>query len=314
MNYIKGQQMKPERRSENILSITRAKAKMIEYNIPEEYQQIRLETNPAKLFPLTIGLLGDYSYKINQPGIAKTELEELKSILIFSSRFFDSFFQSQLDHKLNDYVILLGSTAYYLCDLPGHSAVLVKQLMGRNFDLNAARLEHLLFWFLSSTTVIEHAGIYENFIQKIVAAYYNFILSGDNESAVFNAVEEFRNIIYGNGSARCLLFVDIIAAVIKRKIENSCWNTLAKYSGLSIADWATTIKKEGFIKELWPAQHLMGEKDILRGKSAVIQMPTSAGKTKTSEIIIRSAFLSERTSLAVITAVRFNHNNPSRRS
>jgi hypothetical protein len=294
--------MNPERQSENILSITRAKAKMIEYNILEEYQQIRLETNPAKLFSLTIGLLGDYSYKVNQPGITKAEVDGLKSGLIFSSRFFDSFFQSKLDYKLNDYVVLLGSAAYYLCDLPGHSAVLVKQLMGKNIDLNATGLEHLLFWLLNSNTVIEYTGIYEGFIQKTIETYCKFISSGDDEAAVLNTIKEFRNVIYESGSARCLLFVDVIAAVIKRKIENSCWSTLPKYSGLDIIHWATTIKKENFIKELWPAQHLMGEKDILRGKSAVIQMPTSAGKTKTSEIIIRSAFLSERTSSAVIIA------------
>jgi superfamily II DNA/RNA helicase len=294
--------MKPEKQSENILNITRAKAKMIEYNIPEEYQQIKLETNPAKLFPLTIGLLGDYSYKINQPGITNTELEGLKSVLIFSSRFFDSFFQAKLDGELNDYVVLLGSATYYLCDLPGHSAVLAKQLMGKSLDLNATGLEHLLFGLLSSNTIIEYTGVYKSFIQKIVVAYYNFISSGDNEIAVLDTIGEFRNMIYEVGSARALLFIDIIAAVIKRKIENSCWNTLPEYSGLNMADWAATIKKEGFIKELWPAQHLMGTKGVLRGKSAVIQMPTSAGKTKTSEIIIRSAFLSERTSLAVIIA------------
>jgi reverse gyrase len=94
----------------------------------------------------------------------------------------------------------------------------------------------------------------------------------------------------------------LLRRVIRRKIENSCWKTLPYYSGLNMIDWAITIKKNGFIKELWPAQHLIGEKDVLRGKSAVIQMPTSAGKTRACEIIIRSAFLSERTSLAVIIA------------
>jgi len=74
------------------------------------------------------------------------------------------------------------------------------------------------------------------------------------------------------------------------------------YSGLNIDTWRKIIQKENFIKEFWPAQHLIGKKDILKGKSAIIQMPTSAGKTKASELIIRSAFLNEKTSMAIIIA------------
>ncbi len=41
---------------------------------------------------------------------------------------------------------------------------------------------------------------------------------------------------------------------------------------------------------------------FFKGKSAVIQLPTSAGKTKSTELIIRSAFLSERANIAIIVA------------
>jgi replicative superfamily II helicase len=41
---------------------------------------------------------------------------------------------------------------------------------------------------------------------------------------------------------------------------------------------------------------------VYKGKSAFVQMPTSAGKTRATEMVIRSAFLSGRTSLAVIVA------------
>ena len=47
---------------------------------------------------------------------------------------------------------------------------------------------------------------------------------------------------------------------------------------------------------------LLGKENVFKGQSAVIQMPTSAGKTKSTEIIIRSAFLSERTKIAVVVA------------
>ncbi|MDI1335818.1 MAG: DEAD/DEAH box helicase, partial [Lacunisphaera sp.] len=55
-------------------------------------------------------------------------------------------------------------------------------------------------------------------------------------------------------------------------------------------------------RELWPAQRLLGEQGIFRGGSAVVQMPTSAGKTRATEILIRSAFLSGRAKVVVIVA------------
>ncbi|MDP1575798.1 MAG: DEAD/DEAH box helicase, partial [Cypionkella sp.] len=46
----------------------------------------------------------------------------------------------------------------------------------------------------------------------------------------------------------------------------------------------------------------MADAGVFAGRSVVIQMPTSAGKTRATEIIIRSAFLSGRAHLAVIVA------------
>ncbi len=50
--------MRPERNSKRLLAITRAKAKMYEYDIPEGYH-IRIDEDPSILFDLTIGVLGD---------------------------------------------------------------------------------------------------------------------------------------------------------------------------------------------------------------------------------------------------------------
>ena len=75
-------------------------------------------------------------------------------------------------------------------------------------------------------------------------------------------------------------------------------------SGLPRDKWLHALQKDSFIKELWPAQHLLGQADVLKGESAIVQMPTSAGKTKATELILRSAFLAERVSLAIIAPFR----------
>ena len=77
---------------------------------------------------------------------------------------------------------------------------------------------------------------------------------------------------------------------------------MPSYSGLSRDKWHHVLQKDSFIKELWPAQHRLGKADVLKGDSAIVQMPTSAGKTKATELILRSAFLAERVSLVIIIA------------
>ena len=56
--------MKPNSRSQTLLSITRSKAKMYEYSVPTE-DHIDIPIDPARLFTLTIASLGDLAAYIN---------------------------------------------------------------------------------------------------------------------------------------------------------------------------------------------------------------------------------------------------------
>ena len=141
-----------------------------------------------------------------------------------------------------------------------------------------------------------------NYIDSVFDLLVLFINNGDNEKELINKAIELREAAYKFGTPRQLLLGDIAVALVRKKIENSCWNALPIYSGLSKNSWSKSIKKESFIKELWPAQHLLGKADVFKGKSAIVQMPTSAGKTKAIEIVLRSAFISERVLLAIIIA------------
>ena len=294
--------MKPKRESKRVLNLTRAKAKMIEYHVPDELQNVNFNINPSKLFSLTIGILGDYVHKINQPNITNRDLVEMESSLRFSSRFFDSYLQSGLDNTIDIYLTLIASATYYLCDLLGHSIVMINKIKERQLNLDVQGLENLLFWLLKPDNLIENIEKDNEYIRIIVESFYMFTQNGEDENELLNILNAFRENFYNNSSARCLLFADIISAIIKKKITKSCWKALPIYSELDVSYWTSTINKTGFIKELWPSQHLIGEKGVFSGKSAILQMPTSAGKTKSNEIIIRSAFLGERTSMAVIIA------------
>ena len=140
--------MRPEQKSQLLLGVTRSKAKMLEYGIPEEHH-IKIIQDPAKLFTLSIGLLGDLAAAINREEPDPDSLSELKTNLLFSARFFDSYLQSKLNETLDPYLVLLGSASYYLCDLRkrfGIGEAHRWRLSGSDGDA----LEDLLLWLLQA--------------------------------------------------------------------------------------------------------------------------------------------------------------------
>jgi len=297
--------MRPDRKSNRLLGVTRSKAKMIEYHVPEEYQEIDLSLHPNKLFTISIGLLGDLAAAINRNEPDPDSLSELRTNLLFSARFFDSYLQSKLNETLDPYLVLLGSASYYLCDLPGSASVLAKRIDGDCPELDGDGLEDLLLWLLQAdleTYFDGTEGPFGGFIDGISKWILQFFEDGNGEENLLDLATKLRDAVYEFGTPRQLLFGDVIAAVLRKKLENSAWKALPSYSGLPRDKWLHALQKDSFIKELWPAQHLLGQADVLKGESAIVQMPTSAGKTKATELILRSAFLAERVSLAIIIA------------
>lgn len=183
--------------------------------------------------------------------------------------------------------------------------VLAKRVGEDCYDLGGEGLEDLLLWLLKgnlSTYFEIPEGPFSDYIDSIFRCLVQFFRDGTGADNLFDLSKRLRKAVYEFGTPRQLLLGDVIAAVLKKKHQNSSWNALPLYSGLSREQWLNTLQKDSFIKELWPAQHLLGHAGVLRGKSAVVQMPTSAGKTKATELVIRSAFLANRTSLTIIVA------------
>ena len=296
--------MKPKDKSKTVLGITQSKAKMHEYSIPEEYQDINMYIDPAKLLSLTIGIIGDVASSIAKES-ESDDLTQQRETLLFAAQYFDSYLESRLNSELDQYLLLVGAAAYYLCDLPGSSIVLTNRLNAKGLDLNCNGLEQLLLWILRNNTDTyfkESNNLYGKLISHIFLTFIDFSKNGTSSAELNEECQELRQLAYNFGTPRELLFADIISAVFKKRVANSVWTSLPQYTGLSDEAWADVFKKDGFIKELWPAQILLGEQGVFNGNSAVVQMPTSAGKTKSTEIIIRSNFISGRSRLVIIIA------------
>ncbi|PMG42726.1 DEAD/DEAH box helicase [Shewanella sp. 10N.286.52.B9] len=300
--------MKLERSSKIYLSITKSKAKMYEFGVEEEHH-INLTIEPQKLLLLTIGILGDLS-AIEASHLAQDDNDEeylaLKSQLIDVSQYFDSLNNSRLESSLSNYLNLLGSASYYLADMPGSSLVLIKAVDYDIDILTPSYIEGILIWLLKGNLEHNWYVIQNCDFEKELEYFTSSIINCFKQEVPFtqldDAIKKLRKAVYEGGNDRELLLVDILAAIAKRKLEYSSLICLPKYTGLTVDLWKAALAKESFIKEFWPAQRLLGEKGVFEGKSAVVQMPTSAGKTKSTELIIRSSFLSKRSNLAVVVA------------
>jgi POLQ-like helicase len=304
MSSSGGLLMNPEAGSKTLLAVSRSKAKMYEYGIPEGHH-IKIRQSPEQLFDLTIGILGELAAERNRlPKVDIDHVSDNINGIQFTAHFFDAHLLSRLNTELDQYLKLLGAASYYLSDLPGSSAVLVQQIDGETLDIGSSGIENLLWWVLKgdfSKAMVNDVHPYGRTISRLSDSLCKFFSTGKSRD-IEDQMNILRSQVYTAGSPRELLMADTVCAVIGARIKNSTWISLPKYSGISTADWKPTIQKPTFISELWPAQRLLGANDVLRGISAIVQMPTSAGKTKATELIIRSAFLSGRTSLAIIVA------------
>jgi len=92
---------------------------------------------------------------------------------------------------------------------------------------------------------------------------------------------------------------------MKQVEKSSTWTLLPNLSGIEKSKWHIYLSGKISMKILWSAQRIIGEAGIFEGKSGIIQLPTGVGKTKSLELIIRSAFIGERTNaVIVITPLR----------
>ncbi len=230
-------------------------------------------------------------------------MKNLRKTLLFSAHYFDAFFNSKLNGYQGDYLKLLASSAYYLCGFPGSSSVLVSQVEAP--DCDASSLDSLLWTILRNDFSHEveqlWGGNYEESLKTLHRGIRDFFQQGYGAEELRSSWENLNQQVYSGGGDRELLFSDVIKAVCDHKIEVSIWNAIPRMSEIPLETWRPFLERQN-IRELWPAQIMLGEHGVFKGRSAVVQMPTSAGKTKATELVIRSAFLSGRTKMAVIVA------------
>lgn len=295
--------MRPDFNSRRYFGITRSKGKMYELGLPEEsHIAVPEEVEPAALFPLSIGTLVDAAAALNdatdvQGGLA----EDLRDDIGFAASFFDAYLSSRFNTEVSREVTLLASASYFLGQRPGSSLVLARRLHPE--DANA--IEHLTVWTLQADWR-QPPNLAAHWLNERLYQLSFCLMNHFNEGAppdlVVELLNELRSLTYASGTSREVILVEMASAVVKLRLASSAWNLLPGFSGLDSTTWGESIRRNGFPRELWPSQKLLGKAGLFSGKSGVVQMPTSAGKTRSIEVILRSAFLADRTRVAVLVA------------
>jgi DEAD/DEAH box helicase len=290
--------MRPEANAQRLLAVTRSKAKMYEFDVPLE-EHIALPQRPEVLFSLAVGLLGDAAATIAGGDTTMAREETTDQALLFAATYFESYIESRLNGEVSNDFSVLGAAAYYLADNPGSAVVIARGMepppvaLGSGLALLAYRL------ILSNYQPIGRT-VYGSYPDRVLAAASSYLNGADSEDDALVLMRGVRAEAYHSGDGRELLYADIATAIVRKKIENSARTILPQASNLGLDRWLPALQRPGFPRELWPSQRRICAAGVLRGSSAVVQMPTSAGKTRATELILRSAFLSDRASLAVI--------------
>jgi len=270
---------------------------MYEYVVPED-QHINLNNvSLGDMLDLTIGILGDLSAGANIENVQQDRFR-----FLFSAQYFSALVESKAISHSDILLKLLGSSSYYLSDYPGSSRVVLNGIRPESIE-SLSTMEKILFHILERSALPNHEEFDND--QKIKAfkeVWNSFIQGNNNLSSLNESLTQLRKSIYDGGSDKNVLLVDVIRILVLKRFSISARNILTEYSDAEISLWNPYLTREHSLKEFWPAQVRLAQHGVFRGESAVVQMPTSAGKTRASELIVRSLFLANRGSLAVVVA------------
>lgn len=292
--------MKYSETSKYMLKYQKAKAKLVEYNIDESnYPRFPLNSNELS-YP-TVYALSRYAESVIEDNYE--DQQEFEPMLMVASQYYDAAVNSKDRTSYDADFLLSAAAAYFLSDDFGSAKVMCVEMNGPiRSKVNSPQnlLIDLLQFLLLNRKCAESEE--NNLYGKIRNAFCLYFNNGIGKESLLKYLTEYRIETYGEEDPMQIFFVDLLYAIVIRAIEKSSWNLLPIYSALSAEHWNDYLCNSNSIKMLWPSQQLIGREGILQGKNAIVQLPTGVGKTKGIELIIRSAFLAQRTDTAMIIA------------
>lgn len=288
--------------SNYMLKYQKAKAKLVEYDISQkDYPKFPLNSNELS-YPV-IYILSRYAESIIEND--ETGKAEFAPYMVKASQYFDASVGANDRTAYDTDFLLSGAAAYFLSNDFGSSKVLCAALFEKIKDTptmgtSQIILRNLLGYLLLDKVFPISSDTFGG--EELCRALLFYYINGEGLPNIEQAIREYRTAIYKNNDPMEIYYVDILLAVITIALSKAAWKLIPQYSKLEPGQWEEYLKSSKSPKMLWPAQQLIGKKNVLSGENAIVQLPTGVGKTKSIELIIRSSFLSNRTATAIIVA------------
>jgi len=288
--------------SHKLLSYERAKAKLNEFAVPEEERNKNKLTykSSIELLYSTVRVLSEFT----DAYCSDKEITELYNDLNFVSRFYEAYVEAE--NVRDDYFFLLtGAIANIFSDNFGNAkSLLLKIDKTQNINYVAYIVLKYISSGLNISTNVSMQVRTENeklLYLKIFGALDDE-LKNEEQSECADLLKDFAINTLRTADHESAFFANLLCALRKKYINNSAIRNIPQYSNSKLTDWNKYFKQKNAIKILWQAQKLLLDKDVLKGKSATIQLPTGVGKTKSIELIVSAAFLLRKVSLAIVVA------------
>ncbi|MCI8293153.1 MAG: hypothetical protein HFH53_06410, partial [Hespellia sp.] len=241
--------------SSYMLKYQKAKAKLVEYDIPQKnYPKFPLNSNELS-YPV-IYILSRYAESVIENNLA--DREEFLPYLAVASQYFDAAIGAK-DRTMYDIDFLLsGSASYFLSDDFGSAKVLCSEFFNRtNPKANIPQkiLANLLgYLLLNRKFQISKDTLTGERVCHSLLYYYT---TGEGIGEIENLLSNYRKEIYENDNSMEIYYIDVLYAVILIAISKSTWSLLPHYSRLETSLWSDYLKNPQATKMLWPAQQLI---------------------------------------------------------
>ena len=291
-------------KSQYYKKLTSSNAKMEEYDVAKE-DRIIIEEPIEKVFLTAIGVIGEVSANIQRNNDKIDEiLEKSRSELLFSAKYIEDYYHGNINKKNESLYLIISAVGYYLANSIGNSKVLIKKIEKETLNLNLNGLDYAIVSLLRDefdiSNELKYKGKYQTYLLNIKEAMKKFLI--DYQISINEEKNNFRSEVYKEGTDEELFFTDMFLTLFDLKIRNSFIELSNKYINIEDDEFKRNLIKNNKIKELWPSQKNIGENGVFKGKSAVIQLPTGAGKTKSLTILLSTYFLQISNKIAVIVA------------
>lgn len=272
------------------IKMMQTKSKLIEYSIPKELHP-ELQKDIDVILLNILGVIGNFSLQLINDfySVDKLRTAEFESLKL-TIKYLENLIITNEKYSNSILIRMLLSITYCFIDQTGNSKLILRRLSNDSLygDLNDIQsfiykvLLDRIYYFDDSD--IDNTVV-NNYFNKWLKDFKVLIETG-SEIDIESRIEEFKKtVLYLNNQD--FIFVELATAVLILKYYQSTSYLLPKFSNKNYGYWKDYIIENRFF-ELWESQRLIGGKGILKGESAVIQLPTGTGKTRSISIIIKS--------------------------